>query len=917
VRRSTVRGALVLSLVAIGISVHGAGPVTVSEAAASVTPIPCAVGKVVGRWQVLPTPEAFRAYTVDPLSPWRIVGTTDRSIYLSDTAGCTWRRVLRAEEAFPLSSGSTRFNALATLAGRGILGVATDGGRTRVVGSDSGDPGSWTLRENGIPPIGAVQALAASSTSKAAFLALQSPAEVGAVVPGVQPGDAPLLFGSSDDGRSWSQRRASGLRGDVQQLLVDEVRPETLYARLASGQVVASADGGTSFQSTPIGEAQAMAVLPAGGLVAFGPGRMYVSTDSGRTFSLRPGPAEVASAAARADEPQVAVELPGGRIGLLSLGAAGSADAGLPGGLSAPLRLTGGRVAGASTIQAVSGTSLLRYVDRPEVAALPPGTRAPTPGSIRPGSARVEVASGGSRTVSYELDLPRNPSPLDVFFLIDITAPHEDLRRDLGAVGRAMAADGVDIAVGLGTIGSRPRDPAAQDPPLDPTYRDPSGGNRRYQRPRLYQLARRVGPPDRNFDAATAAAIVPETYSRLVDGTLLSNGGCADPECDILRPRGLWISLDQLMTGAGLHDHACDSTGRCRAEPTFNVLPGQSAGWRQDPHVRRVVVMGTPGEFDYQAPPGSPPGEAVTKQLVDQRTRVVGMSFNSSAWGDLERIVVATGGFAGKRLVDCGPNHRPVSPGAPLVCGSSASDAPERILAMLRAFPDQATVGFDAGAAPGLVRRIDSPEAAAVDVSIEQRIPFTVTYSCADRPDGTHPATISARLRGAVVATAQAEVLCGRGTPVAAPPSPPRAPAPASPPAPVNPQIPPPAPATPPAAAQVFQPQLGVHEVIQSEQQLQLAIAAAEVNSFEHGPAQLAMSRRSEDERLAQQSLLVSAIGASAGLVVLERRRRERLLTARGDLRAMARGECASRQRASVTRVVPRICRHQDWEARR
>jgi hypothetical protein len=266
------------------------------------------------------------------------------------------------------------------------------------------------------------------------------------------------------------------------------------------------------------------------------------------------------------------------------------------------------------------------------------------------------------------------------------------------------------------------------------------------------------------------------------------------------------------------------------------------------------------------------------------------MSFNSGSWIDLNQIAVATGGVAGERLVDCGPTHPEVRPGQPLVCGASEDDAPEHILGMLRALPDVVPVGIDASAPAGLVRAIDAPAARAVDVTVAQRVSFLVTYSCADRTAGTYPATIAARLRGAVVATTQAEVVCGDAPVVAPPVASKQSPAPASPPAPAAPQLPPPAPAAPTAPAQTFQPQVGVAEALRSEQQLQLAIASAEANA-EQPPIQLAMANRREgDDRSAHISFLVAAVGASGGVLAVERRRRAREVAA---LRALMRHQHA------------------------
>jgi hypothetical protein len=798
------------------------------------TPVPCTNARVAGHWQRLPTPAAFTAYAVDPHSPWRIVGLTDSAVYLSDSAGCSWRSVLTvptmpAPAPAPASSPAPpspniRFRAVTVLASHAILVVASDGARTRVVGSDSGEPGAWESREQGLPPAGVATAIGAAAKGSIAYVAFEpidAPSSAGPLPdPSLSSGTAgPLIVVTASGGRSWSTRRMTGTTESIEELRVDEGTPSVLLARTTEGRVWRSTDGGASFSRLEVGDVRSMTTA-AGRIALFTEGSVYVSADAGATFVRRPGPARVVGAAGRADVPEVIVELSGPtRLGLLSLGSGAMTDAGA-GELTGPLRVTGGRVAGASTFQALSGSTLLRYTDTPDVASVPSGVRPPRPGTITPGHARIEVPDGSTRTVAYRLDLPRDPSPIDVFYLIDMTYENEDLRAGIQRIARSLSADGADVNVGLGLIGSRPRDLTRTDPPADPTYVDPSGSGRRYQRPQLYRLVRRIGPPDAAFAAAAAGALVPETHSRFTDDEFAN-----------LRPRGQWVSLDQLMTGSGLHDYRCTSATNCIAQPTYDVPPGQVAGWRQDPGVRRVVVMGTPGEFNHQPPPGSPPPASVVRRLVNDRVKVIGMAFRSSSWTDLEEVVRATGGLAGPRVVDCGSRHPEVAPGQPLVCGSNG-DSPERILGMLRALPDRQAVALVPSGPPGLVAGIEAPDLGEIDVNVAAQLPAQVTFSCAGRSPGTYRATVAMQRRGAVI-----------------PSTPPTTtPAPSSPAAPSAGQLPPPAPATP---VQVFQaqlqPQVDFQGALRSEQQMQLALAAAEAER----PApsvELAMSRRREDE---------------------------------------------------------------------
>jgi hypothetical protein len=872
-RPTSVRIASLVAIASLATSIAVLASVSRPSTAVGATPMPCSSGRVVGAWQVLSTPEAFDAYAVDPLSPWRIVAVTKSKVYLSDSAGCTWRTVFELTPTpspeMALSSQTAQFASAVVLAGHGLLVTVADGARTRVLGSDSGEPGTWGLREQGLPPAGVATAFGASSTVSSAYLAVPTalPSPGGGPVPLPAAGDGPVddvtIYASADGGRSWTPRPADGLAGTVRDLLVEEAQPAVVYGRTEDGRVWRSSDGGARFRSLGIDEATAMTTFGRGGLAVFGPSIAHVSTDGGASFARRPAPGGVRSAASRPEAPDLLLELENpARTVTFDLRRAAVSDVSPTVRLDGPLRLTGGRVAGSSTFQALSGSTLLRYVDTGDAAALPNGARPPVPGVITPGDARIEVANGKTKTVEYQLALPRNVTPLDLFYLIDMTSAHDDLRSGIGAVGRTLAREGVDVNVGLGLIGSRPRDLSRNDPPDDPTYSDPDGRGRRYQRPRLFRLARRIGPADRAFNDVAADALVPETYSRFT-GDEYAN----------LRPRGQWIGLDQLMTGSGVHDHRCDAKGRCVVEPTYDVPPGQVAGWRQDPGVRRVIVVGTPGEFDLQPPPGSPPGPAVLRRLVDDRVKVIGMSFRSSSWEDLRRVVAGTGAISAKEI-DCGATHPSVHAGEPILCGSDG-DTPKRILEMLRALPDNQMLDIGSSGPAGLVQELTGARR-DVDVTVDQRLSFAVTFSCVGRPAGDHQATITARLRGSVVATALVEVACGGGPPPApsAPPS--TLPAPSGPAAPQVPQLPPPAPATPVHVAQPTA-QIQVNPVLREHQAIQLALAQVEAAHDEAPPVQLAMSRRRVEERHAVASLLMAVAMASALYAVVEARQARRV----------------------------------------
>ena len=834
-----------------------------------------------GTWQVMFTPETFVAYAVDPNDPARVFGITDRTIYASDTGGCDWTAVLALADA-PVSGGplspTDRFVGVAVLGGHGVLAFVSEAAsRTRVVGSDSGDSGTWSARDSGLPPVGAGTAVATAPRADVAYVALGAPdaSDAGGGSPLPLPtapvpsgSGAPVLYRTRDGGRSWG--RASGsVPGATKALQVDDRSPALLYALADDGRLWRSTDGAATFQSTSITGATAITALAGGGVMAFAPGSSFVSRDGGATFTRLSGPPEVVSAASRPDEPNVVAELSDHHLVVVSLRDGSARDVSPPGTLAASLRVTGGRVSGSSTFHALSGPLLLRYVDggasSPTVVA-PPGSRGPA--TITPSAVKLDLADTRPQTVQYELALPRSPSPMDVFYLVDITGDHPDLRDGIGQIGDALRRTGVDVRVGLGLVGSRPSHLDRRDPPADPTYRDPQQPGRPYRQPRLYRLARRLGPSDAAFATMARTELLPETYSHLVNNE-------SNDEYDILRRRGQLIGLDQLMTGSGVHDSVCDANGRCNHLATWAVDPGQVAGWRPGPNVRRVIVLATPGEFEHLAPPDTPDRGVVERRLVDDGVRVIGMSFAARTWIDLAQIAGATNGRAGPGGLDC-RSTPDVGPGQPIVCGSDG-DTPQTLLGMLLAIPDIQRVALMPTGQAGLVRSISAPALTAVDVTADRHLSFTVSYGCAGMPPGTYRTTVVAQLRGASVATTAAEVTCH--APAAAP-SPPAPPVPASAPAAPNPQLPPPAPAAP-TPAQVLQThvqaQVDFQAALRQQHQLQVAIASADADDAVPAarPSHLAMRRR-DDERHATTSLLLSSAVACGMAVAAERRRRAR-----------------------------------------
>lgn len=473
---------------------------------------------------------------------------------------------------------------------------------------------------------------------------------------------------------------------------------------------------------------------------------------------------------------------------------------------------------------------------------------------MQPNPVELRLPIGTSRTVRYSLQIPVSPSPVDVFFLVDISdsmAPlQEDLRRQFGKVASRLAASGVDIWAGVGAIGQEKRgDPtyalaqarAAQDPSSDPQHRTPP----------LYQRYRPVGPIGPDLDAALAELTANSTGE---NATLLS--------------------LDQAATGRG--------TGvNYSGAPLYQIPAGLDAGFRPDSI--KVVFLATdthPEDLE-----NSPPFDDVVAHLRQRSILVLGTSNTSDGGAALEgdaflkQLAKGTGAVMSTATpVRCGGDSRRVlRMGDPLVC-DNAVGAAEMLGAALAVIPDLHRVTVTLAASP--VTRGAAPRPSVFNNNVRQAgvHAFSVTYSCQGVQPGNYSSRMTLRTRGRVIASPEARVTCVAPAAKLLAPGAPRRPLsrmePPAPPGPPAPAAQPPGYAPTNVNPQTF-PQSGVAP--QQDKEFQLALAGGDQGREElDGEEELSMSSFSPRPTGAGELsayLAAAALTMGAAAVVHHRRR--------------------------------------------
>jgi hypothetical protein len=834
--------------------------------------------------QGVATTDRVTAYALDGARPGTVVATNGTSIQRSLHAGCEWADVfslgLQPTPEVPLSGQTASITSMAVVRGR-VLAAVREGtaaaSRPHVVGSDSGRPGTFTAADSGLPPQGAPRLIRAASDGRTVYLVLTPTADSTgpndpAPLPTLPPVDSPtsggkagLLYASTDAGHTWALRTAaSDLPGGtgLDQIAIDRGNPDVLYAT-SNGLLYLSRDGGASFTRARINSDDVTAVetMAPGEVAVFTRGGIVLHSTDGTTFVGARAPAGVTSAAYRPGDRRLAVES-NGALSLVDPTSGLSLPAYGPAAVRGSLT---GDTGPQATFHGLAGHALLRFVDPPPptqhdtpVSVDDIGVPPPPPGRITPSARTVQLKVGTSGTYDYTLALPRSPTPLDLFFLIDTSgsmSPYiENLKSNITKVTHAIQGAGINLQVGVGTLGTGPRPGEVVPPTVNPQDPNDHGST-------LYQLFRQIGPIDQGFARALASV------------QIKNQSGNNPAEAQL-------AALEQATWGPGIKDPSSPA-----AAPVYLVQPGQSAGWRAAPGVRRIIVHATDEAFDHPAgSPVKPDGTLdfgyVLGKMNAYRVQQIGITTGAiESRDDLSTIARGTRTFAPPGGADCGEGV--VLPaGAPLVCDTEG-DFSTLIGRLVRSLQDSADVTLSArGRTSRLIKALDAPGLRAIDVTRPNLLPFRVTVTCKGLSAGTYAEDVAASLRGVTVASTHLRVEClspaaaARLLPAvsaALPLAPPPPPAPAA--------IVPAPPAAQPQPAPQGQAQVQSQvnpmtaAALQRQEQLQLALALQAGTEPAPGEQMAMVGHRHEDEAAALALLAAAMLASSAfGLARLRSR---------------------------------------------
>jgi hypothetical protein len=705
-------------------------------------------------------------HAIDTQLPNLVFATNGTTVMRSFDFGCTWALSYSLPELpEPPTTYSRQDSEIIAIRmigpGSVYLGVQQRGAapQPHVLRSDDvGD--SWTAADGGelAGAVGQLRDLVVPLADRATAYALVDASSAdGPVTAGV----AQMLYATEDSGSFWELRSTfaqPGVAIEIPGVPVVETPPNLTFSRLAvdparpdepwmygAAGLQRSEDGGRSFTDTELGAVSFVQIARAaaggpGRVLAFGPdpGVVRLSEDGGRSFSPpQPGPAGVDSGGHGA-APDDTVVGAGGRVFLQLPPAPGAAiawdqvdtqersivdiEVGLPViPYGAPLTVVGRTD---STIEVTNFPDFPEYplldeihIDGGDLADLGAGV-------LHPRSARLVLSPGQKKTIDYELALPPTPTPLDVFFLIDVSSSMDDaingVRHAMQEIVDRLHGLGINVHFGVGIYR------AFSDPPA-------------------YERVRDIGPVDDGLARAL--------------NSISSRGGGDETQLYALQR-----SVTDQGTVLGSHD------------PPFNFRRGSL----------RVAINATDEPFSTGPP--HPNYAEVIAALNLEEVKQVGLAIQEERFpggrnddrGEpaegLLRIARGTGTVAPITGVDCdGDGATDISPAAPIVCAippgrsNEAGLMADAIVNVLHAVQDINTLSAVAyspsvgpqGEPPEVVSKVSPGELTGVDLKESNRLPFSVEFRCPrlDRPT-TFPIEVAVLDSGRKLGRAAVTVVC-------------------------------------------------------------------------------------------------------------------------------------------------------------
>jgi hypothetical protein len=713
-----------------------------------------------GDWRSIAAPEfstgpqELKTYAVDPRRPTVMWVTNGATVMRSADGGCSWKESFKLELLpsldVPISSALASITSIVVpedasarrdvflLVEERLDGSDPDGPtgpipggvglRPHVVTSDD-DGASWVARDQGLPPVGDPRALHIAP----------SDGDVAYVFVG---GD---LYATVDGGTSWQQR---GSHGGISDFAIDTQNPDDLW--MWAGALYHSLDGGrssavnnyvpnfvthASVYRPPGGEARIMAYDSDGG-------SWWRSDDSGRTFvpnAASPSNNVISIATGAAADAMVLsvhgamyrYQAPGGWIEITK-----GMEQGLERDPDAPdiLELSVDRTQTPSVFGRTANTIVQYTAFSLNLPPLDPTAPEQVGGdtALTPGMKKLEIRRGESRKVTYDLTLPPQATPLDVFFLLDttqsMTSSIRGLQQGIHRIAGELARSKLDVQFGIGEY---------KDYPI-PGYGDPTALDF------PYRMRRDIGPADNTLVTA-------------IEQMTASGGGRTHiPESQL-------TALYQAATGEGEPGCTSDATGSC-------VPPGQGASFRPD--ALKVMVNITDAAFENSPAHPSPPFDQVAETLRNKAILQIGLAVYgpygiTAARNSLTEMAAASDTLAPSGGVDCNDDgYKDLEGGAPLVCDIAEEESDgvlslaPAIIATLKAITDEAPIELVPVKGAGLIESVKPALYPTVNVKDPVALSFDVTYACPTEGAPRGPVELVATVRNVGVASADATVVC-------------------------------------------------------------------------------------------------------------------------------------------------------------
>jgi len=761
-------------------------------------------------------------------APDRIYATDGAKIARTDDGGCNWQNlVLPATplvDASPLpvplpvsvppgtpainaisapsTATSVRFVYLAAdltvPAGLSGLPAPVGGGaqppatQPYVYASDNGGL-NFGYYHSGLPTLGSVTDIAGAPSS---------PNIVYASVVDSSNNDSGL-YRSTDFGHSWKLMSAAQPKAGT--LKVNPVVATSVFGEFDGAGLEVSSDSGTTFQRVDDTSPTSSYDVAAGAgyiQIVQGFSDSYLwerSYNGGKSFVPHPSPIETKTVATSALADTVLLgsdksdwlEVAHGK-GYVNLAVTPSAGPLTDVSMGAPVGVTmsasgiihpnesSGDALVARLLVAVLGTPAVNVSLTPVQLLKHIGPQV-FPSTLFPGKQTVALAPGAHKDVTYQLLLPRTPSPVDLMYVIDTTSSEEltlnAVRQDLGTVVNDLGGMGLDADFGVAEFRDYPPDDFGNGESTDYPYK----------------LRRIIGKPDSALRNALNA--------------LKPNGGGDLDEAAL-------TALYQTSTGAG------QTLVNVENKRRQVIAPGLSAQYR--PGSLRLAVVASDAAYHKEADYPTPSWAATVNALNAKDVHQVGLAVQTLSAGvptgydslhDMEGMALATGALSPIGGIDCdGDGLIDVPEGDPLVCKiphpAQPKDAAGNLLPapptppvhlanalvqLTANLPDMSGVRLRITGGPAPVATVVSaPAVPVVNLHADNTVNYTVRYTCPvsttahqwnlnlEAVAGLHPLTSSAtdlacaaKPKPPVTPQEILPVVVAAAIPPAAPPNPP------------------------------------------------------------------------------------------------------------------------------------------------